>query len=115
MPMRVEAEGLGRRSCSQRSEGALSTGIRYRRSNHVDLPSNSSVIRGLERGIYHSFELVPRPATVKSNIIGNHSGAEDASRLSSSTELRSSTLLARTAARIPKPYVSRGQAPRLIW
>ena len=79
------------------------------------LTCHRSVIRGLERGTYPRFELVAKPAAVESNIIGNHSGAEDASGLSSSTELRSLTLLARTAARIPKSYASRGQAPRLIW
>ena len=102
MPMRIEAKSPGRRSCSQKSEVALSTGIRYEQSHHVDLPSNSSVIRGLEPGY------IPLSSSFRgSNIVGTHSEVEDASRLKSSTELRSSTLLARTAARIPKPCFAR--------
>lgn len=50
MPMRVEVESPEKRSCNQRSEIALSIDIRYRQSHHVDLSSNSSVIRGLELG-----------------------------------------------------------------
>ena len=73
----------------------------------IMLICHQSVIRGLERG---PFELIARPAAVESSIIRNHSGAEDASRLSSSTELRSSTL----PARGHKSYASRGQGPRLI-